>query len=274
MEFRKKSQKQFRKRTTEEPDEPETIVNNEQANRQKKSKLEPVLGANFKSSGLKDTVEQNTAFRTLILENNEQEAVENTDGTYKSIKGYNTFINKQKKATQSSNHLKQGPLKGLTQVRISTRFDYAAGICKDYKETGYCGFGDTCIFMHDRSDYKQGWELEQEWNQKQLEKDTIQVESSSEEEVDELPFACLICRKDFKSPVKTQCGHYYCERCAINQFKKSVNCFECGENTNGVFNVAKELVLKLKERNIRLNEKEEELRKMREEMEDSDTDNP
>ncbi len=30
---------------------------------------------------------------------------------------------------------------------------------------GYCGFGDSCKFLHDRSDYKYGWQLEQEWNQ-------------------------------------------------------------------------------------------------------------
>ncbi len=29
---------------------------------------------------------------------------------------------------------------------------------------GYCGFGDSCKFLHDRSDYKHGWQLEREWN--------------------------------------------------------------------------------------------------------------
>ena len=42
------------------------------------------------------------------------------------------------------------------------RWDYAPDICKDYKETGFCGFGDSCKFMHDRSDYKFGWQLERE----------------------------------------------------------------------------------------------------------------
>lgn len=23
-------------------------------------------------------------------------------------------------------------------------------VCKDYKETGRCGYGDSCVFMHDR----------------------------------------------------------------------------------------------------------------------------
>lgn len=31
---------------------------------------------------------------------------------------------------------------------------------QDYKETGYCGYGDACKFIHDRGDYKSGWELE------------------------------------------------------------------------------------------------------------------
>ncbi len=26
---------------------------------------------------------------------------------------------------------------------------------------GYCGFGDSCIYIHDRGDYKTGWELEE-----------------------------------------------------------------------------------------------------------------
>jgi RING finger protein 113A len=45
-------------------------------------------------------------------------------------------------------------------VRVSARFDYQPDICKDYKETGFCSYGDACKFMHDRGDYKSGWELE------------------------------------------------------------------------------------------------------------------
>lgn len=279
MEFRKKPSKSFRKRTNNVDDEESQTFddsNTELLPTSKKSRQEIVIGANFKSSNKVESLQENTAFRTLVLENNDTNVVENTDNEYKSIKGYNTFVNKQKKATQSSNHLKQGPLKGLTQIRISSRFDYAAGICKDYKETGYCGFGDNCIFMHDRSDYKQGWELEQEWNQKILQQhqDGLDnVEDDEEEEVvDELPFACLICRKDFKIPVKTNCGHYFCEPCAIKKFQKSPNCFECGKNTNGVFNVAKELILKLKERQERIKLKKLELEKIKREMEQSNSD--
>jgi hypothetical protein len=40
-------------------------------------------------------------------------------------------------------------------------------LCKDYKESGYCGFGDSCKFMHDRGDYKTGWQLDKEWEEQQ-----------------------------------------------------------------------------------------------------------
>ena len=61
----------------------------------------------------------------------------------------------QEKATGA-----HGPLRGSTYIRMSARFDYQPDICKDYKETGFCSFGDSCKFLHDRGDYKSGWELE------------------------------------------------------------------------------------------------------------------
>jgi len=53
-----------------------------------------------------------------------------------------------------------GPLRASTNVRMTVRFDYQPDICKDYKETGYCGYGDSCKFIHDRGDYKSGWEID------------------------------------------------------------------------------------------------------------------
>lgn len=53
-----------------------------------------------------------------------------------------------------------GPLRASQHLRTTVRFDYQPDICKDYKETGYCGYGDSCKFVHDRGDYKSGWELE------------------------------------------------------------------------------------------------------------------
>jgi RING finger protein 113A len=58
-----------------------------------------------------------------------------------------------------------GPLRASAHIRVSARFDYQPDICKDYKETGYCGYGDSCKFMHDRGDYKSGWQMEKEWDE-------------------------------------------------------------------------------------------------------------
>lgn len=53
-----------------------------------------------------------------------------------------------------------GPMRATQYMRASVRMDYQPDICKDYKETGFCSYGDTCKFLHDRGDYKSGWELE------------------------------------------------------------------------------------------------------------------
>ena len=53
-----------------------------------------------------------------------------------------------------------GPMKAPTFLRATSRFDYQPDICKDYKETGFCGYGDNCKFLHDRGDYKSGWQME------------------------------------------------------------------------------------------------------------------
>ncbi|VVA29518.1 PREDICTED: RING [Prunus dulcis] len=58
-----------------------------------------------------------------------------------------------------------GPLRASAHIRATTRFDYQPDICKDYKETSYCGYGDSCKFMHDRGDYKSGWQMEREWHE-------------------------------------------------------------------------------------------------------------
>lgn len=43
--------------------------------------------------------------------------------------------------------------------------DYNPERCKDFYEHGYCAFGDSCIYIHDRGDYKSGAQLEQEWQE-------------------------------------------------------------------------------------------------------------
>ncbi|KAL8286649.1 hypothetical protein RQP46_004177 [Phenoliferia psychrophenolica] len=152
-----------------------------------------------------------------------------------------------------------GPVKGGPgNVRTITVVDYQPDVCKDYKETGFCGFGDTCKFLHDRGDYLHGWQLDNSFLSstaaagsfmaKQNARDNPSGAASDSEDED-LPFACLICRKPFSpDPVVTLCGHFFDSACAIKRFAKTGKCFACGKGTNGVFNKATKLLAKQKER--------------------------
>ncbi|KAK2742616.1 RNA-splicing factor [Onygenales sp. PD_40] len=154
---------------------------------------------------------------------------------------------------------KVGPTKAAsTNVRMTTTLDFAPDVCKDYKKTGYCGFGDNCVFLHDRSDYKQGWELDREWEKVTQGKINLggtvvasanrnngaggQDEDDEEEAMlKNIPFACIICEQAYKHPVITKCGHYFCEACALKRYRKDPSCAACGSGTNGVFNSASKL---------------------------------
>lgn len=74
--------------------------------------------------------------------------------------------------------------------------------------------------------------------------DDKKYEIHSDEE--DLPFKCLICRKSFDNPVVTKCQHYFCEKCALERYRKSARCFVCNHQTSGVFNPAKKLAERLK----------------------------
>lgn len=112
-----------------------------------------------------------------------------------------------------------GPQRASSNIRISCRFDYQPDVCKDYKETGSCGYGDSCKFLHDRGDYKMGWEIERDWEQQskdQRSSSALPTDPSTsnpyeipEEELDSvnesgLPWACFICRSEFKNPIVTK----------------------------------------------------------------------
>lgn len=145
-----------------------------------------------------------------------------------------------------------GPLRASAHIRVSARFDYQPDICKDYKETGYCGYGDSCKFMHDRGDYKSGWQIEKEWEESEkerkrklamgmLDEDDEDAEKSDEDDDDALPFACFICREPFVDPVVTKCKHYFCEHCALKHHAKNKKCYVCNQPTLGIFNTAFEI---------------------------------
>jgi RING finger protein 113A len=59
--------------------------------------------------------------------------------------------------------------------------------------------------------------------------------------LESIPFVCIICKENYKHPIVTKCGHYFCESCALKRYKKDPSCAACGSGTGGVFNTAKTL---------------------------------
>ncbi|XP_062389089.1 E3 ubiquitin-protein ligase RNF113A [Sardina pilchardus] len=176
----------------------------------------------------------------------EELAGKDDDKVYRGINNYHKYI-KPKDSTMgnaSSGMVRKGPIRAPEHLRATVRWDYQPDICKDYKETGFCGFGDSCKFLHDRSDYKHGWQIERELDEGRYgANDDENYEISSDDE--DFPFKCFICRESFKNPIITKCRHYFCEACALQHYRKSKRCYVCNVQTNGVFNPAKELMAKL-----------------------------
>ncbi|XP_031476898.1 zinc finger CCCH domain-containing protein 1-like [Nymphaea colorata] len=179
---------------------------------------------------------------------------------YKGMHGYTDYTaGFRREQTVSSEKAggAHGPLRASAHIRVSARFDYQPDICKDYKETGYCGYGDSCKFMHDRGDYKSGWQMEREWEEAEKERKRklaagIDVnggegEGDDDDDEDDLPFACFICRQPFVDPVVTKCKHYFCEHCALKHHSKNKKCYVCNKPTLGIFNTAHEIRRKMAE---------------------------
>ncbi|KAL1502102.1 hypothetical protein ABEB36_007296 [Hypothenemus hampei] len=173
------------------------------------------------------------------------------DKVYRGLNNYHQYYKPKDTAAgnASSGMVRKGPIRAPENIRTTVRWDYQPDICKDYKETGFCGFGDSCKFLHDRSDYKHGWQLEQEWQEGRYGAESDEdkkYEIPSDDE--EIPVKCIICQKDFVDPVVTKCKHYFCEKCALDHYKKSMRCFICNVQVT-TFNPARALLVKLKNKN-------------------------
>merc|ERR1712008_466844 len=189
-------------------------------------------------------------------------------GIYRGLKGYKQYAERSEGAISASKYSGLlGQTRGMSNVRSTMRIEFWAsssgtdgGICKDYKETGYCGFGDTCKFLHDRSDYKSGHLIEKEWEEKQKaieerkrkqwERKAIKAAeaggdeqeggndsggNSSSSDEGEIPGTCPICDSKW-------------EDCAMTNYAKSTKCITCGAATNGIFNCCDILEQRLKQK--------------------------
>ena len=206
------------------------------------------------------------------------------DGTYKGASNYQSFI--QKNPNAPSRQL--GPVKAPTNIRTITVTDFAPDVCKDYKQTGFCGFGDSCKFLHAREDYKQGWQLDKDWENvtkgkkisgrtvasanrnKAGNEDRVSDDDNDDAVLEGIPFACIICKKPYTNPVVTKCGHYFCEACALKRYRKYPSCAACGAGTAGVFNGAKNLKKLLDKKRERAKKRKEKALEEGEEVSDGE----
>lgn len=162
------------------------------------------------------------------------------DTKYRGLKGYQQFLMQGDTAKANAGSEKNrvaGPVRAVANLRTTCRFDYKPDLCKDYNETGFCGFGDSCIFLHDRTEHKSSYQLEQEWESEQKRKQ-LEVENPEalvkESKVIIKPIECFICSKAFVRPVKTKCGHFFCEACVLRLQK----CPTCKSPLMGSFKPA------------------------------------
>lgn len=200
------------------------------------------------------------------------------DKVYRGTNAYTDYragFRKEQTTANEKGGGAHGPARASANVRMTYVMDFKPDICKDYKDTGYCGYGDACKFVHDRGDYKQGWQLDKDWEQKLQEQKEKQAElermekalNSDGEEVDlnadddeeedetfdgSIPGECQMCSKswlDVRSPIVTKCKHYFCEACALrnDSAKKEKTCFVCEMPTGGTFNSAKEILKRVKD---------------------------
>lgn len=167
------------------------------------------------------------------------------DTKYRGLKGYQQFLmqgDTAKANAASDKNRVAGPVRATANLRVTCRFDYKPDLCKDYNETGFCGFGDSCIFLHDRTEHKSSYQLEQEWEadqkRKQLEKDNAESLVTAKTTAKSKPTDCSVCRGAFVNPVKTKCDHYFCEKCVKCRFQLiSVNRFRCFNGCAKIWNI-------------------------------------
>lgn len=192
----------------------------------------------------------------LELESKEQQQYQHQQSSKKSkndqpIVSKSSNVPTEKDTTAKSlNKPLAGPVRSVNRrPHFTARFDYARDLCKDYNETGFCGFGDSCKFLHDRGDYKSGWELDLEWEKKQQCRMVAEEKSINPEQTElnnnvakkpQEPTECGLCQRPFNPPImETKCGHCFCETCALTHSRSSKKCATCGTNVDGQFKVVR-----------------------------------
>ena len=162
--FKKRGAKAIRRRPDSLPpsnhsDDPDNLTSSsddESHQRIKRRKMTSVITASSKANIVSEmdmvTSTRSTDRETILPASNNAtkqsvpdsgrattKTTEVPDSIYKGLANQTSFIRKNPNAPTR----KLGPVKAPSNVRTITVLDYQPDTCKDYKTTGYCGFGDS-----------------------------------------------------------------------------------------------------------------------------------
>lgn len=183
---------------------------------------------------------------------------------YRGKAGYALYLEKSEQDLNNSKYTGSlGPMRINTNIKSINQIDYAMGICKDFKNAGVCGYGDDCIFLHDRGEIKSSWEIDKEIKKKEAKKLELIKKGINPGDYDDYKnknsdltitklkkledeTTCSICKKEYVNPISTLCNHVFCESCALNYYNNNSKlCFICQKHLKGVFNSASDIKVKV-----------------------------
>ena len=118
-------------------------------------------------------------------------------------------------------------IKGVPgSIEATAVVDYQPDVCKDFWLTGYCGYGDTCKFLHIRDELRQTAPVTKDWEVDNNKK----VDQEKERDLS----VCAICQHKYTAPVMAECRHIFCKRCFRLRFANDKTCVVCGQESAGI----------------------------------------